>query len=141
MNTEKQILIIDDDPDAVTYLKAVLRGKQYAIMTAPDGEEGLTRAKENPPDLILLDLMMPKKSGLRFLNEIRQDERLKETPIVVVSGARQATGVDMRRYLDKQPFKEEKDRTLGTAHDIKPAAYLEKPVNPRELLATVKKLI
>jgi len=141
MSTEKHILIIDDDPDAIAYLKAILKEKQYAIMTAPDGEEGLRKARENPPDLILLDLMMPKKSGVKFLNEIRQDERLKETPIVVASGSRQATGVDMRRYLEDQPFGEKKSQVLGTDHEVRPAAYLEKPINPSELLATVKKLL
>jgi twitching motility two-component system response regulator PilH len=141
MSTEKHILIIDDDPDAIAYLRAILKKRPYAITTAPDGEEGLSKARESPPDLILLDLMMPKKSGVKFINEIRQDERLKKIPIVVASGARQATGVDMRRYLEDQPFGEKKTQVLGTDHDVKPAAYLEKPIQPSELLATIEKLL
>ena len=92
-------------------LKDNFEFKGYRVLTAADGEEGLRKARENPPDLILLDLMMPKKSGVKFLNEIRQDEQLKGTPIVVASGARQATGVDMRRYLEDQKLKHSRQRS------------------------------
>jgi CheY-like chemotaxis protein len=141
MTSAKTILIIDDEPDAIAYLKAILAQEDYVILTAPDGEQGLKTARDTPPHLILLDLMMPKTSGVKFLNEIRQDARLKETPIVVTSGARQATGVDMKQYLESQPFRERKGEVLGTKHEVTPDAFLEKPIEPAELLATVKKLI
>lgn len=141
MSTIKKILIIDDEPDARAYLKAILEENDYETMTASDGEEGLKIAQETPPHLILLDLMMPKKSGIKFLNEIKQDEQLKGVPIIVASGARQVTGVDMKQYLEEQPFKKRKEEVLGTALDITPEAYLEKPINPSELLAAVKKFI
>lgn len=141
MSTTKKILIIDDEPDARAYLQAILNDEGYEIMTASDGEEGLKKVQESPPHLILLDLMMPKKSGIKFLNEIKNDEQLRGVPIVVASGARQVTGVDMKHYLEEQPFKERKKKVMGSDFDITPDAFLEKPVNPSELLATVKKLI
>ena len=141
MSTTKKILIIDDEPDARAYLKAILDEEGYETMTASDGEEGLKRTQESHPHLILLDLMMPKKSGIKFLNEIKNDEQLREVPIVVASGARQVTGVDMKHYLEEQPFKERKRGVLGNEVEITPDAFLEKPVNPSELLATVKKFI
>lgn len=73
MSPTKKILIIDDEPDARAYLKAILEEDGYETMTASEGEEGLKKAQETPPHLILLDLMMPKKSGVKFLNEIKQE--------------------------------------------------------------------
>ncbi len=141
MSTTKKILIIDDEPDARAYLKTILEEGGYETMTASEGEEGLKKAQETPPLLILLDLMMPEKSGVKFLNEIKQDEQLKGVPIVVVSGARQVTGVDMKQYLKEQPFQERKEEVLGAGPDITPEDFLEKPVNPSELLDTIKKFV
>ena len=141
MSETKRILTIDDEPDARAYLKAVLDEEGYETITASDGEEGLIKVQESPPHLILLDLMMPKKSGIKFLNEIKNDEQHKEIPIVVVSGVRQMTGVDMKHYLEEQPFKDRKKEVLGVDFDITPEAYVEKPVDRSELLATVKKFI
>jgi len=141
MSEKKKVLIIDDEPDARAFLKAILEDDGYETMSASDGEEGLQAARGNPPDLITLDLMMPKKSGIKFLNEIKNDEQLKGVPIVVVSGARQVTGVDMKHYLEEQPFKERKKEVMGADLDITPEAFLEKPINPSELVATVKKFI
>lgn len=141
MSTTKKILIIDDEPDARAYLKAILEEDGYETMTASDGEEGLKKARETPPHLILLDLMMPKKSGVKFLNEIKQDKQLRGVPIVIESGARQVTGVDMKQYLKEQPFQERKKEVMGVDLDITPEAYLEKPIDPSELLSTVKKFI
>ncbi len=141
MSKTMRILVIDDEPDARAYLKAVLDEEGYETITASDGEQGLNKVQESPPHLILLDLMMPKKSGIKFLNEIKNDEQLKEIPIVVVSGVRQMTGVDMKHYLKEQPFKERKKEVLGVDFDITPDAFLEKPIEPSDLLATVKKFI
>ena len=140
MSLSKKILIIDDEADARAYLKAILEDEGYEILMAPDGEEGLELARENPPDLITLDLMMPNKSGVKFLNEIKKDDRLKDVPIVVASGARQVTGVDMKQFLEDRPFQDRKTEALGESQPIKPDAFLEKPVNPSELLELVKKL-
>ena len=141
MPTTKKILIIDDEPDARAFLKAILEDDGYETMPASDGEEGLGLARETPPDLITLDLMMPNKSGVKFFNEIRSDEQLKGVPIVVVSGARQETGVDMKQYLEERPFQDRKKDVAEGDIGSTPDAFLEKPVNPPELLAAVKKLI
>jgi len=141
MTESKKILIIDDDPDAIAYLKAVLEDNGYETMSACDGEEGITKARETPPVIILLDLMMPNKSGIKFLNEVKSDEQLKEVPIVVISGARQETGVDMKQYLEHRPFQERKIAVADVDVDSSPDVFLEKPVNPPELLTAVKKLV
>ena len=141
MTTKGKILIVEDDPDALIYLSALLEDNDYETLTAPNGDAGLKKARETQPDLILLDLMMPEKSGMWFLNEIKQDSALKDVPIIVESGASKVTGFDMKDYLEKQPFKERKKEALGKDIDTTPDAYLDKPVNEEQLLETVKKLI
>jgi CheY-like chemotaxis protein len=141
MSTAKKILIIDDDPDTLTYLSTVLQDHHYETITASDGDEGLKKLQEIVPDLILLDLMMPKKSGVKFLNEIKLNEALKHIPIIVESGASNVTGVDMKNYIENSPFRDRKDRRLGTHIDTTPQAYIEKPIDPKELIDTVKKFI
>lgn len=137
----KRILIVDGDLDNINYLKTVLEDNGYEVVSAENGDEGLAKAKEFKPNLILLDLMMPKKSGTGSLNEIKQDEEMKNIPIVVQSGASKQTGVQMKEYLKSQPFKDAKSRALGKDLDITPQAYLEKPIDPAELLETIKKFI
>lgn len=104
----KEVLVVDDDPDNISFLKTVLEDNGYEVVTAEIGEVGLAKAKEFKPELILLDFIMPKKSGTGFLNEIKKDEEIKNIPIKV---------------------------------EITPQAYLEKPIEPSELIETIKKLI
>lgn len=141
MGPSGKILIIDDDPDAISYLEAILHDNGYETVSASDGAAGMEKARESNPRLILLDLMMPGESGVKFLNALRNDEKLKGIPVIVQSGARQATGVDMKDYLGKQPFRDRKKEALGVDVDVTPNAFLEKPVNPKELLAALKKLL
>lgn len=141
MNDAARILVVDDDPDILTYVSEILQDNAYRTATAGDGAAGLASVREARPDLVILDLMMPKKSGIRFLNEIRQDASLRDVPVLVLSGATGATGVDMRHYLTDQPFRDRKEKALGGSPDIAPDAYLDKPVDPAVLLETVRKLI
>jgi len=141
MSEKKKVLIIDDEPDARAFLKAILEDDGYETMSASDGDEGLQAARGNPPDLITLDLMMPNKSGVKFFNEIKSDEQLKDVPVVVVSGARQQTGVDMKHYLENRPFQDRKKVVPEVDIDSSPDVFLEKPVNPPDFLAAVKKLL
>jgi len=140
MSDKKCVVIVEDDPDARDYLTAILEDNGYEPVTAADGEEGLQKVRERKPAVILLDLMMPKKSGMKFLNEIKQDEELKSIPIVVESGASAVTGVDMRKYLEDPPYRDRKAKALGMDIDITPDAYLEKPVDPDMLVEILKKL-
>jgi CheY-like chemotaxis protein len=84
---------------------------------------------------------MPNKSGVKFLNEIKQEEALKDVPIVVQSGARQATGVDMKNFLENQSLRARKAQATGVEVDATPDAFLEKPVDPADLLSTVERLV
>lgn len=80
----KKILIVDDDP-ALRQMYSVQLGKDYTVVEAADGEEGLNKAKSEKPDLILLDIMMPKFDGIAYLSKIKEDPELSATPIVMLT--------------------------------------------------------
>jgi len=118
----KRILIIEDDRDIVELVRYNLANEGFQVMAAFDGGSGLTTLKKSPPDLLLLDLMLPKLSGLDICREIRKDESLNRLPILMLT----ARG-------------DEADRVVGL--EMGADDYVTKPFSPRELLARVKALL
>jgi two-component system, OmpR family, alkaline phosphatase synthesis response regulator PhoP len=118
----KRILIIEDDRDIVELVRYNLANEGYQVTSAADGVTGLATLKKLPPDLLLLDLMLPKLSGLDICREIRRDESLNRLPILMLS----ARG-------------EEADRVVGL--EMGADDYVTKPFSPRELMARVKALL
>lgn len=82
----KKILVVDDDPSIVEYLVNVFNDNGYETCTATDGNDALTVAQAEKPDLVTLDLEMPQEWGPRFYRKMSQDPELKETPVIVISG-------------------------------------------------------
>ncbi|MEH1998720.1 MAG: response regulator [Nostoc sp.] len=120
--TQHLILVVDDNPDLRNYVSEIFRRNGYHVRTSRNGSEGYAIAKEIIPSLIVTDLMMPLVSGLEMIQMIRNDEKLKGTPIVLLTAK-----VD------------EETRIEGTEHGAD--AYLAKPFNDRELLAEVRNLL
>ena len=83
----KRVLIIDDNQLLANLYRSSLTGAGFAVEVAPDGEAGLNSAKATTPDVILLDLMLPKKNGLDVLTTIRADDQLKAIPVLLLSNA------------------------------------------------------
>src|SRR3972149_9824271 len=83
------VLIIDDEPDVQTYLATLLEKEGYTVATAGDGEEGFTTALVSKPNLIFLDIMMPKKTGIMQYRRIRKEPTLEKVPIVILTGLSQ----------------------------------------------------
>lgn len=120
----KKILIIDDEPDVVLYLKTVLEDHNYETLVAYDADSGMKTALESTPDLIFLDIMMPRKSGISFYEELKKNEFLKDIPVVVVSGVKGAYS-----------FQGSKFRSLIPDPEIpEPLAFFEKPLNVSTLI-------
>jgi len=115
---KKKILVIDDEADVRTFLVAVLKKNGYETVTAENGFEGLEIAKREKPDLVTLDLMMPKQSGTDFYRNLVKDKELGNTPIIVVSGL---PGRDLALR--------------------KPVATFDKPIDPDEFMAAVTKAL
>ncbi|AVH63438.1 adenylate cyclase [Nostoc sp. 'Peltigera membranacea cyanobiont' 213] len=122
LKTQHLILVVDDNPDLRTYVSEIFRRNGYRVQTARNGYEGHNTAKEIMPSLIVTDLMMPLVSGLEMIQLIRKEEKLKGTPIILLTAK-----VD------------EETRIEGTEHGAD--AYLAKPFNDRELLAEVRNLL
>ena len=84
-NEITRVLVVDDEPDVVTFISTVLNDNGYETVTAKDGVEALERVKERRPDLISLDITMPEKSGVRFYRDMRESDEYKDIPIVIVN--------------------------------------------------------
>ena len=131
----KNILIVDDDPDVILFLSTVLQDHGYITVDASNGREGLERAKSDHPDLILLDLMMPQKSGIALLSDLKKDDALKEIPVIMVTGVSSETGIDVEAFFKKSATGDPERNAL------KPEGYIGKPVDPQKLLKLVKKVL
>ena len=122
----KTILIIDDEADNVAFVSAVLKREGFSVIAAQDGVEGVNKAVVETPDLIVLDIQMPRLNGFEVFTRLQETEATREIPVVMLTGIREKIG---RGYSDRDV-----KTLLGTS----PAGYLEKPVVPEELIALVK---
>lgn len=119
---KKRILVIEDDRDIVELVRYNLEKDGYQVATATDGAIGMAQVKKSPPDLLVLDLMLPKLSGLEICKEVRRDAALNRLPILILT----ARG-------------EEADRVVGL--ELGADDYVTKPFSPREFVARVKALL
>ncbi len=122
MDGQKKILIIDDEEDIQKLLKIRLEQESFIVITASDGEKGVKLAELEMPDLILLDIMMPKVDGYSCLKEIRRIQKTKNMPVLMMSGK-----------------EEEKVRDLFAFQKI--SGYLEKPFELDNLVAKIKEIL
>jgi len=120
----KKILIIDNDPDVAFYLKTFLEDHDCSVLTAHDDDTGLTNAREEHPDLICLDIMMPKRSGVILYKELKRDKKLRGIPVIVVSGLESAYSIQGQQFR----------RLIPDPRTPEPMAFLEKPINPSDLI-------
>ncbi len=95
----KKIIIVEDEEILRNLLQKKLTEEGYSVDVAEDGEEGLVKIKENRPDLILLDIIMPKMGGFEMLEEMQKDENIREIPVVVVSNSGQPVEIDRAQKL------------------------------------------
>jgi len=138
-----RILVVDDDPDNLSYLKDVLEDEGYEALTARDGVEGMEKVRVERPQLVLLDLMMPNKSGIKMFQEMKMDEELREIPVIIVTGVSQATGVDFRDFVVRLPGGggDPSVTTKGESRYSRPSGYLEKPIEPKELISLIREVL
>ena len=123
-----KILIVDDDPDMRLAIGSVLRSRSYDVIEAGDGEEALRKLKEEKPDLMLLDLLMPKMDGFAVVKELKNaQEDYSNIPILIISSIREEAS--HRRY------------ELEVGHELDVDEYIEKPIEPFILLERVQRLL
>ncbi|MEF8823228.1 MAG: response regulator [Desulfohalobiaceae bacterium] len=85
MSQKKRILVVDDDPDFCDVVQSKLEGLDVDVDLAYDGVEGMERVKENPPDIIVLDVMMPEKDGFQMCREVKQDSKYQDIPVIMLT--------------------------------------------------------
>jgi two-component system phosphate regulon response regulator PhoB len=127
----KKVLNVEDDPDIRTFVTTVLEENGYIPIMAKDGEEGSRMVKEEKPDLIILDILMPRESGIKMYHELKKNPSLKDIPVVMLSA------VSKRTFLRSQVALTE----FGDETVPEPEAYLEKPVEAEDLAEIVKKIL
>ena len=118
----KKILVIDDDLDTLNILRIKLEAHQYEVITGRDGQEALSLIREHRPDLIIMDVMMPKLSGFKATRLIKFDAKSKHIPLIILTARTQ-----------------DADRTLGL--EVGADVYVTKPLEPEELLKEVERLL
>lgn len=124
-NTGKKILVVDDEPDVVAYLTALLQDNGFAVISAANGKEGFTKARSEHPDLIILDVTMPEESGVRMFRNIQGDAETAHIPVVILTGISH----DFKRFIE----------TRRQVHP--PEGYFEKPPDREKLIAKINELL
>jgi len=129
MQKQVKILIVDDDPDIREAISIVLEACSYQMVMASDGEDGLIKLKDERPDLMILDLLMPKMDGFSVLKELQDPRRSKysNVPILILTSVKE--DASRRRY------------ELETGLELNVDDYVEKPIDPNILAERVQKLL
>jgi len=118
----KKVLVVDDQPHIVRLIQVNLEKEGFQVATAGDGVEGLQQAQATHPDLVILDVIMPRKDGFQLLRELKADERFADTPVIMLTV---------------------KTHNADIVEGLKEGAelYLPKPFHPKELVSLVKRVL
>ena len=127
----KKVLVVDDDPDVRLFSVTVLEENGYTPLEAEDGEIGLKMIKAEKPDLVILDVLMPRQSGVRLYRELKTSRALKDVKVIILSGIAKKTFLRSQKALTE----------FGGEEIPEPEIYLEKPVEPDELAEEIKKML
>ncbi len=119
----KRILCIEDEPEMIDLIRLILGRRGFEVIGAAGGKEGLEKMRQAPPDLVLLDLMMPDMDGWEVYQQMKADEKTREIPVIVVTAKAQSI-----------------DKVLGL-HIAKVDDYIAKPFSPQDLLNSVDKVL
>jgi two-component system alkaline phosphatase synthesis response regulator PhoP len=127
MTRTPRILLIDDDPDFVEATRTVLESKPYEVIVSYDGDDGLRKARENSPDLIILDVIMPVKDGFSTAEQLKKDAALKKIPVIMLTSYAERGG--------------QSSIAMSGGLTMETEDYIDKPVSPGELLKRVEKYL
>jgi len=146
----KRVLVVDDDENTRRFLSVALEANGYEAVTAEDGDDGFNKVQEQKPDLILLDVMMPKKTGFSLFKQLRRKDEFKDIPVIMLTAVAEVLEEDETQAEGEtfeRPFDSLRDRlrkAIITMRDeglVKPEIFIDKPIDPEELIEEVKSLI
>ncbi len=127
MNEKKRVLVVDDEPDFASIVQANLEKEGFEVEVAYDGVEGLEKVRSNPPDVIVLDVMMPEKDGYKMCAELKRDEQYADIPVIMLTAV--GDHVSSTRYSHYDGMSME-------AED-----YLPKPASAEQIIGSVRRLL
>lgn len=125
---KRKILVVDDEQDSLEFVKGILQGDGHQVITASDGDEGLRKALDENPDLVILDVVMPKRNGFSVFYEMQHNPSSEDIPVVMLTGVGEKLGIEFS-VEDIKKF-------MG----MEPQAYIDKPIEPDALRNVVKKI-
>lgn len=123
----KKILVVDDDPDLVDATSIILKSRKYEVIVAYGGIEGLEKARNEKPDLIVLDVMMPDKDGYTVCRELKADPDLSGIPVLLLTAV--VANIPTTRFTQQMGMETEADD------------YIDKPVEPQVLVERIEALL
>ncbi len=130
MQEPKKIMVIDDEPDIITYLMAALEDRGYLPMTVREEEAVTDAVQKEKPDLIILDIMMPRRSGISIYKDLRSQKSTRDIPVALISGLESSKGM----------LTDELINLIDNGAIDAPDGFIEKPVRLDDFLDLVAKL-
>ncbi|MBW2249481.1 MAG: response regulator [Deltaproteobacteria bacterium] len=127
MSDKKRIILVDDEPDFCSIVQGQLEKEGFEVELAYNGVEGLEKIRANPPDAIILDVMMPEKDGYEVCNELKGDDKLADIPVILLTAV--ASHVTSTRYSHADGMSTEADD------------YIAKPASAEEITQSIKGLL
>ena len=127
MNLQKRILVVDDEPDFAAIVQSNLEKEGFAVEVAYNGVEGLEKVHANPPDAIVLDVMMPELDGYKVCSNLKGDDKYCDIPIILLTAV--ASHITSTRYSHADGMATEADD------------YIAKPASAREITQSIKRLL
>jgi len=127
MSQQKRILVVDDEPDFTAIVQGFLEKEGFKVEVAYNGEEGLEKVRSNPPDAIVLDVMMPEKDGYTVCKELKGDDQTRNIPVILLTAV--ASHVSSTRYTHYDGMSTEADD------------YISKPASAEEITKSLKRLL
>jgi len=127
MNTKKKILLVDDDRDFLEGTKIILEKNNFEVATGVSGKECLDKLSSFKPDLLILDIMMPKKSGFEICKEIKGNLEYSKIPVLMLTA--------LKQKLTKSSY------SISEGLNLEAEDYIDKPVEPEELISRINNLL
>ncbi|MBW2592030.1 MAG: response regulator [Deltaproteobacteria bacterium] len=128
--SEKKILVVDDEPDVRNFLAACIQDAGFMVDSAVDGQEALEKIEKEIPDLMTLDMVMPRKSGIELIRTLRKNDKWSKLPVIVITA-------HARNEFASEDIKSFDAFTSG----LKPRRTIEKPVTPKVLVNTICQIL
>ncbi len=145
----KKVLVIDDDESVVKFLTLALEENGYEALSAPDGKAGFEKVQSEKPDLLILDVMMPKRTGFVLFKQLRKTDEFKDIPVIMVTGVAGSLNEqdEKKEGTFDAPYDELREslrKTIQKMRDeglVKPNMFIDKPIDPEDIIVKIKELI